>query len=496
VGKSNAARARAAVRVVMGLLLVVGIALNGVSSGRTAGVAAAPATALGAGSRIPWQGKSWYLHGANVPWYNWSCDFGCGANGGVSSSAVRTALAGGFGQLQASGGHVARWWTFEGDPWQITRTSSGTPSGLHPTVYADFDAALELAETYDLSYVFVLFSSPSSVPSAWLTDPAQRAALASVLGQLFARYRDHPRILAWELFNEADFDVWNSKIALAPLQATVSALASSVHANSSAYVTVSTGFADGTPMFQGLGLDFYQAHWYDYMANGTYCLRCNSYAHYQALWKLDAPLVVGEYYTATGTDALQRSEDFYAKGYAGAWPWSLFPSRTNDQMAIDLTALQSFSSRYPDLGPRTGISMPTPTRTPTASPTRSPTLTPIATATPRATATATATATPIGDTVPPTISRVRSSGVTASAATVSWITNEAADAQVEYGTTTALGSLTPLAPALVQSHTVQLSGLRAGTRYYYRVKSRDAAGNLTSSTSSSFTTKQDSKTSS
>src|SRR5438067_8752460 len=91
--------------------------------------------------------------GANVPWLNWGCDFGCGAKGGVSSPAARSTLADGFGRLKTTGIHTARWWTFEGDAAQITRNASG-PTGLNPAVYADFDAALALANQYDLVYDF------------------------------------------------------------------------------------------------------------------------------------------------------------------------------------------------------------------------------------------------------------------------------------------------------------------------------------------------------
>src|SRR4051812_37255041 len=55
--------------------------------------------------------------GVNVPWFNWACDFGCGASKGVSSPAVRSALGDQFAQLQASGVHTVRWWVFEGDAW-------------------------------------------------------------------------------------------------------------------------------------------------------------------------------------------------------------------------------------------------------------------------------------------------------------------------------------------------------------------------------------------
>src|SRR5258706_571699 len=81
----------------------------------------------------------------------------------------------------------------------------------------------------------------------------------------------------------------------------------------------------------------------------------------------------------------------------------------------------------------------------------------------------------------PTISAVASSGLTASSVTITWTTNEAADTQVEYGTTTAFGSSTTLNTTKVTSHSVTITGLAAGTSYVYRVKSRDAAGNLATS---------------
>lgn len=354
---------------------------------------AAPA-ALGPGSRLSWQGRESYLHGANVPWLNWGCDFGCNAGGGASSTESQTVLTDGFRRATDAGMNSIRWWVFPGDPWQITRDATGAPTGLNPAIYADFDAALRLAEAHDLYYVFVLFSGPTGVPSQWLTDASQRTKLAGALAPLFARYRGNPRVLAWEVFNEPEFDIWTGKIAQAPVQATVKAIADAVHANSTALVTVGSAHLDGLGMWKGQGLDFYQAHWYDYMSGGGWCARCTDYATVQARFGLDAPLVIGELYTGADTDALQRFEDFYAKGYAGAWPWSLFPDRTNDKLPIDLAAARTFSQRHSDLGPRAGT---TPTPVPAGTATVRPTTVPVATATstPSPTPSPTRTATPL-----------------------------------------------------------------------------------------------------
>jgi hypothetical protein len=68
--------------------------------------------------------------------------------------------------------------------------------------------------------------------------------------------------------------------------------------------------------------------------------------------------------------------------------------------------------------------------------------------------------------------------VTSTSATVTWVTNEAATTQVQYGTTTAYGATTALNGSLLTTHSQALTGLSAATTYYYRVLSRDAAGNL------------------
>ena len=98
------------------------------------------------------------------------------------------------------------------------------------------------------------------------------------------------------------------------------------------------------------------------------------------------------------------------------------------------------------------------------------------------------TVTGASDTTSPVISAIASSNITANGATASWATNEASDTQVEYGTTTGYGSSTQVNPAMTTSHSAQLTGLSANTLYHYRVKSRDAAGNLASSGDQTFTT--------
>jgi hypothetical protein len=92
------------------------------------------------------------------------------------------------------------------------------------------------------------------------------------------------------------------------------------------------------------------------------------------------------------------------------------------------------------------------------------------------------------DVTPPVISGILSSAVTTSGVTVSWGTSEPGDSQVDYGTTPAYGGTTTLDVRMVSSHSQSLSALLGGTVYHYRVRSRDAAGNLALSGDMTFTT--------
>jgi len=90
--------------------------------------------------------------------------------------------------------------------------------------------------------------------------------------------------------------------------------------------------------------------------------------------------------------------------------------------------------------------------------------------------------------VVPVISNVKVSP-NPTTATVTWTTDIPADSQVEYGTTTAYGSKSPLNSTLVTSHSVKLSGLTRLTTYHYRVLSRASSGGLGASGDFTFNTK-------
>ncbi|MDD5688275.1 MAG: Ig-like domain-containing protein [Elusimicrobia bacterium] len=88
---------------------------------------------------------------------------------------------------------------------------------------------------------------------------------------------------------------------------------------------------------------------------------------------------------------------------------------------------------------------------------------------------------------PPIITNVRAS-VTTNGAIITWTTDENSDTQVGYGTTTALGTVSPLDINMTRLHSVSITGLLKNKTYYYKVYSRDSSDNLATSSQYSFKT--------
>ena len=153
---------------------------------------------------------------------------------------------------------------------------------------------------------------------------------------------------------------------------------------------------------------------------------------------------------------------------------------------------------------------PTPTSSPTASPTANPSVSPSPSPSPTPTAspapavsatptpssssesTSSASVSPAPATTPVekvfSISGVETVAVTASAVTIIWNTNEAATAQVFYGPGEKYASSSAWSTIKVTAHEVKLTGLQAGTNYFYKIVSQNASGITVSKAGFEFNT--------
>lgn len=93
-----------------------------------------------------------------------------------------------------------------------------------------------------------------------------------------------------------------------------------------------------------------------------------------------------------------------------------------------------------------------------------------------------------GNGVLPTVCSVATSGITSTTATITWTTDQSSDSQVEFGVTTRPDSSSFLDSRPTHFHRVTLTGLTPGIVYHFRVKSKDAFGNLAVSGEVTFQT--------
>src|SRR4051812_757332 len=82
------------------------------------------------------------------------------------------------------------------------------------------------------------------------------------------------------------------------------------------------------------------------------------------------------------------------------------------------------------------------------------------------------------DTTRPIISYVTASGITSSSAAITWKTNEYSTSKLYYGLSSSVTSSLATNLVRVLNHKMTLTGLQANKLYYYRVRSVDAAGNI------------------
>lgn len=97
---------------------------------------------------------------------------------------------------------------------------------------------------------------------------------------------------------------------------------------------------------------------------------------------------------------------------------------------------------------------------------------------------------PEKDKTAPKISAVKVTDISLKKATITWTTNESATSVVEYGPTDKLG-ITASSTKLVKSHKITLSSslLFPGSKYFYRIKSKDKSGNEVQDETREFKTK-------
>lgn len=125
------------------------------------------------------------------------------------------------------------------------------------------------------------------------------------------------------------------------MRAFIGDIVDAVHRLTSHAATVGCASARTLPLVEGLGLDVYQAHWYDQFERGAPLDRA------VADLGLDRPLILGEFPTRnSGRSPAEILDAARRSGYAGALAWSaLAGDEASDWTTLALALDAGLASR-------------------------------------------------------------------------------------------------------------------------------------------------------
>jgi hypothetical protein len=347
-----------------------------------------------------------YLHGCNYPWSTdgstifYGLDFGAnvwGSHLGVSTR--RPAVAQDFREMAALGFRLARWFLFCDGRGGIVYDDAGIPLGPDPHLFADLDAAIEIARDEGISLDLVLldhhwmFSGlretvpdmatgalfearlPVGRANVLLSDEGRDGLFEGVIEPLVRRYGPvgaradlGSAIAAYEFMNEPDFVIleWEADLSsrvrrplsFEVMADMVSRLSDLVHAEHPG-VLATLGCARLHNLWawddDAMGLDVLQVHSYP---DERHPERGDIFGTPASGLEVRRSVILGEFpcngpaQHPRGAEPPPTTLDEYLEfavsgGYVGGWPWSF--SGTDAYGRVPVEPLRRFAKRHPEL---------------------------------------------------------------------------------------------------------------------------------------------------
>jgi hypothetical protein len=291
--------------------------------------------------------------GANLPWIAYGGDFGANAwrpEGGLHTRVDELTRA--LDRTATAGVRRLRWFMLCDGRAGIRFASDGAPLGLDDSFYSDVDAALAAAAHREIEIMFVLLDFLWCAPAHLVTgvplggrcdvlqDAGKRGALLEhVLTPILERYGRSPQIFAWDIINEPEWAMCGlgarrrrSCVPLDAMREFVRDAAALVHLHTRQSATVGSASAHWLDAWRDLGLDFYQAHWYEHLESRA------PLARPVRDLGLDRPVLLGEFPSRVSPIEVRRILDTArTAGYSGGFFWSVLA----DDVATDFESAEA-----------------------------------------------------------------------------------------------------------------------------------------------------------
>ena len=351
--------ARAEAPTHVGVLVLTVALAAGTAALLGAGVSTSSSTAIAAttaqpSNSIPAVGSRWFGLGANLPWIDRGCDFGCGRARGVRANRDR--VEGIFREMSRRGVRIVRWELFPDDAPQVQRAADGTPTGLAPAVAPDLDVAVALAAKHDVFLLPAVLPDPDRVPATWFTEQAQAEALGAALRPLFARYRSNRHVLGWELVTGAERLQDAGSASRDQLRTHGRSLVATLHAAAPDRIAViGPGDVSRIDTWTQLGAELFDPL-HDSAMTGDACATCRSAADLVVAEGADAPVMIGGFDAPSNAAAAEALDTYVRRGYAGALAWSWrgaeFPGQPGGSARMPDDATWRLHHDQPTTGPR------------------------------------------------------------------------------------------------------------------------------------------------
>ena len=291
---------------------------------------------------IKYEGKDYFINGANIPWNAFGNDVGYSYNALWFENI--------FSQAERSGMNCLRLWIHCDGRGTLNFTLTGAVSGIDTIFYSSFDDIFKRAKQHHIMIIPCLWSF--DMTNANRADLIQdsiktKSYVDNVLIPMVKRYANQCNLFAWEIINEPEWSmkvpsggVTKQKVTANEMQRFVGMMAAAIHRNSSKMVTVGSAalkynstvtncvanyWSDKAIKLATKDslafLDFYQIHYYDWMYPNFDPFDAQKPYSY---WNLDKPVLIGE---NSGKDVRYNPnvmlENAYTNNFAGVMFWSI-----------------------------------------------------------------------------------------------------------------------------------------------------------------------------